>query len=256
MEAADTAVLTKFADTLLDPEIVERAIADALGELRPAPMWSTPGAPRFRRSCAGLKDERQRYVDSVAKGRKIGVLVKALRERDLRQHFRTDYRVVKASSGAQALETVTELKHRGSQLALFLVDERMPHMTGTQFLSEAGDVDRPEELVLKPLYSFAGLGVIVGPTREQIAAVPGALRADLSARVSPRRRRLGRATRCRSAMIAAMVFTLTFQPAARTSSVMRGEPYVPRCRPNRAPTSAVNPCRRARRSEVSPWRHL
>ena len=84
MEAADTAVLTKFADTLLDPEIVERAIADALGELRPAPMWSTPGAPRFRRSCAGLKDERQRYVDSVAKGRKIGVLVKALRERDQR----------------------------------------------------------------------------------------------------------------------------------------------------------------------------
>ena len=84
MEAADTAVLTKFADTLLDPEIVERAIADALGELRPAPMWSTPGAPRFRRSCAGLKDERQRYVDSVAKGREIGVLVKALRERDQR----------------------------------------------------------------------------------------------------------------------------------------------------------------------------
>jgi len=77
MEAADTAVLTKFADTLLDPEIVERAIADALGELRPAPMRSTPGAPRFRRSCAGLKDERQRYVDSVAKGRDIGMLVKA-----------------------------------------------------------------------------------------------------------------------------------------------------------------------------------
>jgi len=58
-------------------------------------------------------------------------------ERDLRQHFRTDYRVVKSSSGAEALETVTELKQRGSQLALFLVDERMPHMTGTQFLVEA-----------------------------------------------------------------------------------------------------------------------
>ena len=58
-------------------------------------------------------------------------------ERDLRQHFRTDYRIVKASSGAQALETITELKQRGSQLALFLVDERLPHMTGTQFLVEA-----------------------------------------------------------------------------------------------------------------------
>ena len=30
-------------------------------------------------------------------------------ERDLRHHFRADYRVVKASSGAEALETVQQL---------------------------------------------------------------------------------------------------------------------------------------------------
>jgi len=58
-------------------------------------------------------------------------------ERDLRHHFRTDYRVVKASSGAQALEAVRQLKQRGAHVALFLVDERMPQMTGTQFLREA-----------------------------------------------------------------------------------------------------------------------
>ncbi len=58
-------------------------------------------------------------------------------ERDVRQHFRADYRVVKASSGAQALETIRQLLQRGVQVALFLVDERMPHMTGTQFLLEA-----------------------------------------------------------------------------------------------------------------------
>ena len=58
-------------------------------------------------------------------------------ERDLRHHFRSDYRVVKASSGAQALEAVRQLKQRNTQLALFLVDERMPNMTGTQFLLEA-----------------------------------------------------------------------------------------------------------------------
>jgi thioredoxin reductase (NADPH) len=58
-------------------------------------------------------------------------------ERDLRHHFRTDYRVIKASSGAEALRTVRELKQRGAQVALFLVDERMPQMTGTQFLAEA-----------------------------------------------------------------------------------------------------------------------
>jgi thioredoxin reductase (NADPH) len=58
-------------------------------------------------------------------------------ERDLRHHFRADYRVVKASSGAQALDAVRQLLQRGAQVALFLVDERMPHMTGTQFLLEA-----------------------------------------------------------------------------------------------------------------------
>jgi thioredoxin reductase (NADPH) len=58
-------------------------------------------------------------------------------ERDLRHHFRTDYRVVKASSGAQGLEAVRQLKQRGAQVALFLVDERMPQMSGTEFLIEA-----------------------------------------------------------------------------------------------------------------------
>jgi hypothetical protein len=32
--------------------------------------------------------------------------------------------------------------------------------------------------VLKPLFSFAGLGVIVGPTKEQIDAVPANLRSS------------------------------------------------------------------------------
>ncbi len=42
----------------------------------------------------------------------------------------------------------------------------------TQFLDRVGSVEHPERYVLKPLYSFAGTGVIVGPTAEQIAAVP------------------------------------------------------------------------------------
>jgi len=58
-------------------------------------------------------------------------------DRDLRQHFRADYRVMKVGSGAHALETTRQLKKRGSAVALFLVDERMPEMTGTQFLVEA-----------------------------------------------------------------------------------------------------------------------
>jgi len=58
-------------------------------------------------------------------------------DRDLRQHFRADYRVMKVGSGAEALDTTRQLKKRGSSVALFLVDERMPEMTGTEFLAEA-----------------------------------------------------------------------------------------------------------------------
>ena len=35
-----------------------------------------------------------------------------------------------------------------------------------------------ENYVLKPLYSFAGLGVVIGPTKEDIAAIPAEKRAD------------------------------------------------------------------------------
>ncbi len=48
----------------------------------------------------------------------------------------------------------------------------------TRFLDRAGDIGRPEDYVLKPLYSFAGSGVIVGPTAEQLAAVPEAERSQ------------------------------------------------------------------------------
>jgi hypothetical protein len=42
----------------------------------------------------------------------------------------------------------------------------------TRFFSDAGEVADPARYVLKPLYSFAGAGVVVGPTAEQLAAVP------------------------------------------------------------------------------------
>jgi len=57
-------------------------------------------------------------------------------DHDLRQHYRSEYRVLKASSGALALEAARELMTRGTPIALFLVDERMPEMTGTALLRE------------------------------------------------------------------------------------------------------------------------
>lgn len=58
-------------------------------------------------------------------------------ERDLRRQYGRDYRVIKASSGEQALETVRQLAQRGDPVALFLADQRMPHMEGTEFLKQA-----------------------------------------------------------------------------------------------------------------------
>lgn len=57
--------------------------------------------------------------------------------RDLRTMYAENYRIVSAGSGAEAIETVNELKARGRGVALFLVDQRMPEMSGTEFLLEA-----------------------------------------------------------------------------------------------------------------------
>lgn len=58
-------------------------------------------------------------------------------ERDLRQHYRSDYRIVKSNDGSQALDALQQLKERNTPVALFLVDQRMPGMSGTEFLDEA-----------------------------------------------------------------------------------------------------------------------
>ena len=57
-------------------------------------------------------------------------------ERDLKQRYRQAYRVLSAPSARKAVEAAEELKRRGTPVALFLADQRMPDMTGTQFLRE------------------------------------------------------------------------------------------------------------------------
>lgn len=58
-------------------------------------------------------------------------------ERDLRRHYRDQYRIVKATSGQEALTVVHQLQQRGEAIALFLTDQRMPQMSGTEFLTAA-----------------------------------------------------------------------------------------------------------------------
>jgi thioredoxin reductase (NADPH) len=58
-------------------------------------------------------------------------------ERDLRRHYRSDYRIMKVGSGSEAVDVVRQLRQRADTVALFLVDQRMPYMSGTDFLREA-----------------------------------------------------------------------------------------------------------------------
>jgi thioredoxin reductase (NADPH) len=74
-------------------------------------------------------------------------------ERDLKRHFRKEYRIIKASSGAEGLETVHRLKQRNDAIALFLVDQRMPEMSGTEFLADARGVYPEARKVLLTAYA-------------------------------------------------------------------------------------------------------
>ncbi|HEX6903786.1 MAG TPA: FAD-dependent oxidoreductase [Thermoanaerobaculia bacterium] len=58
-------------------------------------------------------------------------------DRDLRREYGEHYRIMRASSGASALEALEQLKLRNTPVALFLVDQRMPQMTGVEFLERA-----------------------------------------------------------------------------------------------------------------------
>ncbi len=57
--------------------------------------------------------------------------------RDLRQRYGGQYRIVRAESGAAALDALKELRLRGDEVAILLADYRMPQMNGVEFLEEA-----------------------------------------------------------------------------------------------------------------------
>jgi thioredoxin reductase (NADPH) len=60
--------------------------------------------------------------------------------RDLRRRYGEDFRVLRASSGDEALTALRELKLRGDSVAALLADYRMPQMNGIEFLEQAMDL--------------------------------------------------------------------------------------------------------------------
>jgi thioredoxin reductase (NADPH) len=73
--------------------------------------------------------------------------------RDLRRHYGENYRIVRAESGPDALETLAELKLRGDTVAVFVADYRMPQMSGIEFLEEAMDLYPLARRVLLTAYA-------------------------------------------------------------------------------------------------------
>ena len=57
-------------------------------------------------------------------------------ERDLRARYGQEYRVLAINEGKAALDYLKKLEQRNETVALFLVDQRMPEMSGTEFLTE------------------------------------------------------------------------------------------------------------------------
>jgi thioredoxin reductase (NADPH) len=73
--------------------------------------------------------------------------------RDLRRRYGADYRVVRATSGREALDSLKQLAVRGRPVALIVSDQRMPRMTGIEFLDEARRLVPDAKLVLLTAYA-------------------------------------------------------------------------------------------------------
>ncbi|MGB0123354.1 MAG: FAD-dependent oxidoreductase, partial [Silvibacterium sp.] len=72
---------------------------------------------------------------------------------DLRRKYGPSYRILRAGSGQAALDTCTQLQQRGDAVALFLSDQRMPGMSGVEFLERAQKVYPDAKRVLLTAYA-------------------------------------------------------------------------------------------------------
>ncbi len=95
--------------------------------------------PRRRRAAIVCVDDEPAVLAAVA--------------RDLRRQFGEKYRIVRANSGQEALDALKELVTRGEQVALLVADQRMPQMSGTEYLVEARKLVPDAKRVLLTAYA-------------------------------------------------------------------------------------------------------
>jgi len=72
---------------------------------------------------------------------------------DLRRQYGATYRVLRAGSGQAALDTLRQLKVREEAVGLLLSDQRMPGMTGVEFLEKAQEIFPEARRVLLTAYA-------------------------------------------------------------------------------------------------------
>src|ERR687888_1619409 len=95
--------------------------------------------PAERRPAIAVVDDEPAVLAAVA--------------RDLRRGFGQRYRILRAGSGAEALDLLAELRTRGDQVALLIADQRMPGMPGTDYLVQARTVVPEAKRVLLTAYA-------------------------------------------------------------------------------------------------------
>ncbi len=74
-------------------------------------------------------------------------------QRDLRPRYGRNYRILKTNSGAEGLELLQGLRKEERPVALLLADQRMPGMSGTEFLEAARELFPAARKVLLTAYA-------------------------------------------------------------------------------------------------------
>ena len=96
-------------------------------------------APRQRRPAILAVDDEPAVLAAIS--------------RDLRSGFGERFRVLRAGSGDEALEILTELRRRGEPVALLVADQRMPGLSGTEYLKKARQLAPDAKRVLLTAYA-------------------------------------------------------------------------------------------------------
>jgi DNA-binding NarL/FixJ family response regulator len=121
-------------------------------------------------------------------------------ERDLRRQYGERYRVLQAPSGQAALGLLERLAARGDPVALLLVDQRMPEMTGVELLAQAMPLAPSAKRVLLTAYADTD-AAIRAINRGADPLLPdealGSARAESLSRTSTTCSRTGRRTTAR-----------------------------------------------------------